>query len=160
LLSPERASLVEAIESGLFSPSNLHRDIVDSLNSVEMARRQFREVARIAGLVFQGYPGAPKSAKQFQASSGLFFDVLKRYDPDNMLLAQAEREVLEKQLESTRLATALRRIENARTVITYPDRPTPLAFPILVDRLRDSVSSESASQRIEKLAMQLEREAG
>ena len=160
LLSPERAPLIDAIEGGLFSPSNLHRDIVDSLNSVEMARRQFREVARIAGLVFQGYPGAPKSAKQFQASSGLFFDVLKRYDPDNMLLAQAEREVLEKQLESTRLATALRRIESARTVITYPERPTPLAFPILVDRLRDSVSSESASQRIEKLAMQLEREAG
>lgn len=160
LLAPEPAPLKEALAAGLLSGQNLHADIMESLNSVEMARRQFREVARIAGLVFQGYPGAGKTAKQFQASSGLFYDVFLRYDPGNMLLVQANREVLEKQLESTRMGQSLARLEASRVVITEPGRPTPLAFPILVDRLRDTLSTESVSDQIEKLAMQLEREAG
>jgi ATP-dependent Lhr-like helicase len=148
LLAGEPAPLAEALAEGLLSSENLNRDILESLNSVEMAKRQFREVARIAGLVFQGFPGAAKSARQFQASSGLYYDVLRRYDPDNMLLHQAEREVLERQLESSKV------------LVTEPERPTPLAFPILVDRLRDTLSTESVSDQIEKLAMQLEREAG
>lgn len=160
LLAPEPAPLREALEEGLLSTDNLNHDILESLNSVEMARRQFREVARIAGLVFQGYPGAGKSAKQFQATASLYYDVFRRYDPDNMLLFQAEREVLERQLESSRLGHALQRLQAARVLITEPSRPTPLAFPILVDRLRDTLSTESVSARIEKLAMQLEREAG
>ncbi len=160
LLAPEPAPLREALSEGLLDIENLNQDILESLNSVEMARRQFREVARIAGLIFQGYPGAGKSAKQFQATASLYYDVLRRYDPDNMLLFQAEREVLERQLESSRLAQALRRLQVARVVITEPSRPTPLAFPILVDRLRDTLSTESVSAQIEKLAMQLEREAG
>ncbi|MBC8065524.1 MAG: ligase-associated DNA damage response DEXH box helicase, partial [Chlorobia bacterium] len=152
LLAGEPAPLAEALADDLLSSENLNHDILESLNSVEMARRQFREVARIAGLVFQGYPGAAKSAKQFQASSGLYYDVLRRYDPENMLLHQAEKEVLEKQLESSRMAQVLRRLQKARVVITEPTRPTPLAFPILVDRLRDTLSTESVSDRIEKLA--------
>jgi len=160
LLAASRAPLEQAIENGLFSTDQLHSDILKSLNSVEMAKRQFREVARIAGLVFQGFPGASKSAKQFQASSGLFYDVLRQYDPDNLLLHQAEREVLEKQLESTRMSTVLERISRAKLVVAEPARPTPLAFPILVDRLRDTLSNESIASRIEKMALQLEREAG
>ncbi len=160
LLSPDPAPLQEALEANLFSTHNIHEDILDSLNSIEMARRQFREIARIAGLVFQGYPGAAKSAKQFQASSGLYYDVLRSYDPENMLLFQADREVLERQLESSRLAQTLKRLAGSELLITYPKRPTPLAFPILVDRLRDTISTESVSAKIEKLALQLEREAG
>lgn len=160
LLAAEPAPLDEAIESGLFSPQNLAEDIPASLNSVEMARRQFREIARIAGLVFQGFPGAHKSAKQLQASSGLFYDVFRRFDPGNMLLSQANREVLERQLEQTRLGTALERLITSRLLITEPPRPTPLAFPILVDRLRETVTSERISDRIQKLSMSLEKEAG
>ncbi len=160
LLAPEPAPLEEALESGLLSTENLNHDILASLNSVEMARRQFREVARIAGLIFQGYPGAGKSTKQFQATANLYYDVLRRYDPDNMLLFQSEREVLEKQLESSRMGQALHRIQESKVVVSEPERPTPLAFPILVDRLRDTLSTESTADRIEKLAMQLEREAG
>ena len=160
LLSPDAAPIEAALEDGLLSIRRLQDDILDSLNSVEMARRQFREIARIAGLVFQGYPGAGKSAKQFQASSSLYYDVLRNYDPENMLLHQADKEVLERQLESSRLASTLQRLGKSRLVITHPERPTPFAFPILVDRLRDTLSTESISARIEKLAMQLEREAG
>jgi ATP-dependent helicase Lhr and Lhr-like helicase len=159
LLAPELAPLEEALDAGLFSPENLIDDIPASLNSVEMARRQFREIARIAGLVFQGFPGANKSAKQLQASSGLFYDVFRRFDPGNMLLAQATREVLERQLEQSRMAIALRRLSQSKLLITEPPQPTPLAFPILVDRLRETVTSEKVSDRIQKMSVKLEREA-
>lgn len=159
LLAPERAPLEEVLPS-LFDSQNLTEDIVNSLNSVELARRQFREIARIAGLVFQGYPGMGKSTKQIQASSGLFYDVFARYDPDNMLLQQAKREVLERQLEQSRLAQALRRLKGSRLLLTDPPKPTPFCFPILIDFLRSSVSSESLHDRIEKLTLGLEAEAG
>lgn len=160
LLATEEAPLDEAIEKGLLSPEGLAHDIPESLNSVEMARRQFREVARIAGLVFEGNPGQRKSAKQLQASSGLFFDVFRQFDPENLLLNQASREVLERQLEQSRLSSALERLTRSRLVITEPPKPTPMAFPILVDRLRETLSTESMSDRIQKLALSLEKAAG
>lgn len=160
LLAPDPAPLEEAIAAGLFSTNNLLTDIPASLNAAEMAKRQFREIARIAGLVFQGYPGMHKTVKQVQATSGLFYDVFARYDPKNMLLKQAEREVLEKQLEQSRLAEALARLETSTILITNPESPTPIAFPILVDRLRETVTSENVSQRIQKLSLRLESEAG
>jgi ATP-dependent helicase Lhr and Lhr-like helicase len=160
LLSHVEAPLDVAIAAGLFSPHQLLEDIAAALNSTEMARRQFRELARVAGLVFPGLPRSGKTARQLQVSSGLFFDVLQRYDPANMLLTQAAREVLERQLESTRLARTLRRIASAEIVITTPRRPTPLAFPLLVDRTREKVSSERLSDRIRRMQLALERAAG
>ena len=159
LLSTEPIPLAAAIEAGLISAEGLGRDITASLNAVEMARRQFREIARVAGLVFQGFPGMNKSAKQVQMSSGLFFDVFVRYDPKNMLLQQAEREVLERQLERSRMAVALDRLEKSTIIITHPEKPTPMAFPILVDRLRETVTSENIATRIQKLSLSLESEA-
>lgn len=168
LLSTEPAPLEDAIERGLltmsFSPpgltTNLLDDIGASLNAAEMARRQFREIARISGLIFQGFPGSQKSVRQVQASSSLFYEVFAKYDPENLLLYQANREVLEKQLEQTRLARTLERLARARVVITEPRKPTPLAFPILVDRLRETVSSESMTERIESMSLRLEKAAG
>jgi len=148
-----------AIKHGLFSTNNLAHDIPASLNAVEMARRQFREIARVAGLVFSGYPGANKSVKQVQATSGLFFDVFSRYDPENLLFQQSFREVLERQLEESRLATALDRISSSTLLITHPPRPTPMSFPILVDRLRDVVTSESLADRIGRITAELEAAA-
>lgn len=160
LLASEPAPLDEALREGLlFSPHGLAEDIPASLNSVEMARRQFREIARIAGLVFQGFPGSAKTAKQLQASSGLFYDVFRRFDPGNMLLLQANREVLDRQLEQSRLAATLRRLDGAKVLIAEPPRPTPLAFPILVDRLRETMTSENVSDRIKKMSLKLEQEA-
>ncbi|HEY7396022.1 MAG TPA: DNA ligase-associated DEXH box helicase, partial [Gemmatimonadaceae bacterium] len=131
-----------------------------ALNATEMAKRQFRELARVAGLVFPGFPRAGKTARQLQASSGLFFDVLRRYDPGNLLLEQASREVLERQLESTRLGLTLQRLSRASVVVTEPKRPTPLAFPLLVDRMREAVSSETLGDRIRRMQLMLERAAG
>jgi ATP-dependent Lhr-like helicase len=156
LLAAEKAPLQEALDSGLLSQDNLAEDIASSLNSVELARRQFREVARIAGLVFGGYPGMAKSAKQIQASSGLFYDVFARYDPNNLLLRQAKREVLERQLEQSRMAMALGRLSKSRILIAEPPRPTPMCFPILVDRLRETLSSEDIGARIQRMVLQVE----
>jgi ATP-dependent Lhr-like helicase len=159
LLSPERAQLEEALEAGLVSPDNLLHDIPASLNAAELARRQFREIARVAGLIFQGYPGSNKSVKQVQASSGLLYDVFARYDPENLLLFQAHREVLERQLERSRLGRTLERIAGGRVTISEVERPTPLAFALLVDRAREQVSSEKFLDRVRRLAAPLERAA-
>ena len=159
LLSPDRAPLDEAIEAGLFSPDNLLYDIPASLNAAELARRQFREIARVAGLLFQGYPGVNKSVKQLQASSELLFDVFARYDPENLLLFQAHREVLERQLEHSRLGTALQRITGGRITVVEVERPTPLAFPLLVDRAREQLTSEKLADRIRRMVTPLEKAA-
>ena len=160
LVSPVEAPLDAALAAGLFSPEHLLDDINAALNATEMAKRQFRELARVAGLVFPGFPRAGKTAKQLQVSSGLFFDVLQRYDPANLLLAQASREVLERQLESTRLGVALHRLSRANVVIMQPKKPTPLAFPLLVDSTRERVSSESFGDRVRRMQLALERAAG
>jgi len=159
LLSANPAPVEEAIEAGLFSLEHLLYDIPASLNAAELARRQFREIARVAGLIFQGYPGVHKSVKQVQASSELLFDVFARYDPDNLLLFQAHREVLERQLEQSRLGRALERIAAGRVTLMDVERPTPLAFPLLVDRAREQVSSEKFADRIRRLAAPLEKAA-
>ncbi|CAN5598483.1 ligase-associated DNA damage response DEXH box helicase [soil metagenome] len=160
LLSPDVAPLEEALSGELLSPQALLADVPASLNAAEMARRQFREIARVAGLVFPGYPHAGKTARQLQASSGLFFDVFQRYDPQNLLLSQAHREVLERQLESSRLGRTLERLSASRVVVTEPRRTPPFAFPLLVDRTRQSVSSESLADRVRRMQLALERAAG
>ena len=134
-------------------------DVPASLNATEMAKRQFREIARVAGLVFPGLPRSGKTARQLQASSSLFFDVFRRYDPQNLLLSQAHREVLERQLESSRLGRTLERLSHAEIVITQPKRVTPLAFALLVDRTRERVSSESVADRIRRMQVALEKAA-
>ena len=144
----------------MFSVEHLVDDLAAALNATEMARRQFREIARVSGLIFPGLPRSGKTARQLQASSSLFFDVFQKYDPGNRLVAQAYREVMERQLESARLAHTLERLSRARVVITEPPRTTPFGFPLLVDRTRDRVSSESLADRVRRMQLALERAAG
>lgn len=164
LLSPDEPPLDVVLdatqETFLFSSAKLAEHITASLNAAEMAKRQFREIARVAGLVFPGFPRSGKTARQLQASSGLFFDVFMKYEPDNLLIAQAHREVLERQLERSRLGTTLQRLARATVVLTEPRRFSPLSFPLLVDRTRSKVSSEKLSDRIKRMQLMLERAAG
>lgn len=155
IFSPDPIPFDEAVDRGLFSTQNLAEDILESINAAEMAKRKFREIARVAGLVFQGYPDAPKTAKQVQISSGLLFDVFQEFDKENLLLMQAQREVLEHQLEFQRTQNALNRLGSCRWLITHPPKPTPFAFPILVDRLRSQVTSETLESRIENMSLAL-----
>lgn len=160
LLAPEPPPLDPADAKELFSTNHLLEDILHSLNAAEMAKRQFREIARVAGLVIQRFPGGQKTTKQLQASSSLVYEVLQDYDSGNLLLAQAEAEVLQRQLEASRLQKALERIGQSRVTVTKPPRPTPFAFPLLVDRLRQTVSSETLEERIRKLQLRYEQWAG
>jgi len=157
LLSPTAAPLEDALGQGVFSTERLADDVLASMNSSEMARRQFREIARVAGLVFQGYPGKGKTARQLQASSGLLFDVFARHDPENLLYRQAAHELLERELDLARLTDTLRRIEAGRVLVRPVEKPTPLAFPLLVDRLRARLSSEKLSERVKRMQVQFEK---
>ena len=140
----------------LFSEEHLLADVMASLNAGELALRRFREIARISGLVFGGYPGAQKSTRQVQASSGLFYEVFKNYDPDNLLLTQAEEEVLRQELDITRLELTLSDIRSRRLDLQLIKRATPFAFPLLVERLRESLSSEKLADRVARMVKDLE----
>ena len=144
----------------LLTPKNVVDELLNCMNLSEMAKRQFREVARVAGLIFQGYPGAQKSARQVQASGGLFFDVFTKYDPDNLLLTQAKREVLERQLEVQRISQNLEAIKKQEFILSKTHRLTPFAFPLWAESLRTQVSSESWGDRVRKMAKDLEKDNG
>ncbi len=157
LLSRDEVAFSEQSFQPLLHADNLIDDVLQAINATEMSRRQFRDIARVAGLVFQGYPGASKTARQVQASSGLIYDVLLNYDPDNQLLAQAQREVLEAQFEIGRMQETLQRMAQQTLCLHDTPRLTPLAFPLWADRLRARLSSETWQQRVEKMQQSLEK---
>lgn len=159
LLPAQPLDFDEAGWRALLSPEGLLDDLLGCLNATELARRQFREIARVAGLVFPGYPGAGKSTRQVQASSGLFFDVFRQYEPGHLLLEQARREVLEQQLEVTRLRHLLEQAGRQRLLLQRPARLTPLGFPLWAEMIRGQVSSEPWLDRVRRMAAQLEQEA-
>jgi ATP-dependent Lhr-like helicase len=160
LLSEREIPLEPFEDLSIFSTERLLEDIFKSINASEMGRRQFREIARVAGLVFQGYPGRPKSSGQIQASSSLLYNVFQRYEPDNLLLQQSKREVLDRQLEFDRLFQGLNRMAGSNLKLIECDQVTPLAFPIMVNRLRTRLSSEKLAERIKRLHLKLEKKAG
>ena len=153
LLADEDIPIEQALEdAAFFSIDNLLDDILHSLNANEMARRRFRDIAHIGGLVFTGYPGQPVKNRHLQASSSLLFDVFSEYDPKNLLLRQAYNEALAFQLEEFRLREALQRISGQSIVLKEINRPTPFAFPIMVDSLgRERLTTETMEERIARL---------
>ena len=160
LLSPEPVELSLGVLGRLLAAPDVDADILAGLNAAEMGRRQFRELARVAGLVFQGYPGQSPSNRQLQASSGLLYDVFAQYDPDNLLLAQSVREVLERHLDSSRLAKALARLRGSRAVLVQPARPTPFSFPLMVEMFREKLTTEALDARVARMVEALELAAG
>ncbi len=135
----------------LFNTDNLLDDINKSVNATEMAKRRFREIASISGLVFQGFPGKHIKTSQLQASSSLLFQVMFEYEKDNLLIRQAFQEVLDYQLDEERLRIALNRMGEQKVVIKKIDKPSPLSFPLLVDRLREQLTSEKLESRVQKM---------
>jgi len=153
LLSDETIPIEDAIEQGLYSPINLFEDLTRSLNDSQMAKRRFRDIATISGLVFQGFPGKNLGAKHLQANSQLLFDVFREYEPSNLLVQQAFEEVVSHQLEKDRMTLLLQRLSGQKVLIRNLQKISPFAFPIIVDRLRGMLSSESLEARIEKMKM-------
>jgi ATP-dependent Lhr-like helicase len=158
LLSDEEILLEEALKKDLFSTENLLDDIQQSLNATEMARRRFRDIAHIAGLVFTGFPGKGMKSRHLQASTSLLFDVFSEYESDNVLVRQAYQEALQFQLEEFRLREALQRLQKLKIVITQSDKPTPFAFPILVDGLsREKLITETLEERVAKMTLKYQK---
>ncbi|MEM7053230.1 MAG: ligase-associated DNA damage response DEXH box helicase [Pseudomonadota bacterium] len=160
LLSAKAIELEAADWRDVLTIDHLTDDIEHSLDAANMAKYRFRDIARVAGMVQQGFPGRGKPVRHLQASSGLIFDVLKQHDPDHLLLEQARREVLESQLELGRIRAALERAAEQRLMIRRPERLTPLAFPLWADRLRSQLSSEDWQTRVDRMLGQLETAAG
>lgn len=152
ILTPTQLPFDAVAYQAIFDPENLSRDIQTSLNTHEMARRRFRDIASISGLLFKGYPGKPQKEKNLQASTRLFFDVFQQYDSNNLLLRQAYQEALEFQVEETRLRSLLRSLKSKNFVIAELEAPSPLSLPLLADRFQSmQLSNESMEERLEKL---------
>ena len=158
LLTSEPFPFQEALRPGLFTRERLVEDILESVNLGELAKRQFRDVARVAGLVMPGLPGARKSTRQIQSSTGLLYDVFARYEPDHLLLLQARREVLEQHFEQVRLVSTLERLEHTPLEFIHVPRPTPLGFPLVIERIGATLSNESLADRVERMKAKWIRE--
>lgn len=159
LLSAIPIDVSAAVRMDLLAEDNLLEDVLQSLNSGELAQRRFREIARVSGLVFSGYPGAPRSTRQLQASSSLFYEVFRKYDAGNALLAQAEREVLSQELDLQRLRATLRAMRAKSLRLVELQRPSPFSFPLLVERLREKLSTEKLGDRVARLLKEMEQAA-
>lgn len=161
LLSDQEISAEALTEArpDLLDTDTLLPHVLASINATLLSQRRFREIARIAGLVFTGYPGEARSARQLQASSSLFFDVFRQHDPANLLLTQAEREVLRQEFELDRLADTLTTLQSHPWQVNTLARFSPLAFPLMVERLRESLSTEKLQDRLQRLLRELHKAA-
>jgi ATP-dependent helicase Lhr and Lhr-like helicase len=155
LLSDQPIPVDDSNVYELFSDENLLEDIQRSVNSTEMAKRKFRDIAVIGGLIFQGYPGEQKKARHLQSSASLLFKVFSEYEPGNLLLRQAYQEVFDQQMEEVRLRLMLQRIQESKIVITWPEKLTPFCFPVKVDSMREDLSSEKLEDRVKRMQQQL-----
>ncbi len=157
LLSDQDIPIEDAVDSDLFSVAHLHEDIQKSVNTTEMAKRRFRDIASIAGLVFTGFPGKQVKTKHLQASSKLFFSVFEDYEKDNLLLKEAYDELYDFQLEVVRMQQAFERIEKQEIIVKHLERFSPFSFPIFTERWREKFSNEDIETRILKMKAQLEK---
>lgn len=148
LLSNHPIVLDDKLDKNWMTTSNLRNDIFSSANISELAKRKFRDIASISGLIFKGYLGKIKRDKYLQSSSQMLFQVFRDYDPNNLLFQQAFEEVLQDQLQEDRLRNCLDRIQSAEWVHRHPPKITPLAFPVMVERLRERLSNEQLEKRI------------
>jgi len=152
LLSDQPIDWAQIVDANLLDPSHLMDDLSAGFNASELVRRKFRDVATIAGLVFQGFPGAVVKERHLLTSTNLLLQVFQDHDPDNLLLRQAQDEMLADQLEFGRLLLWLQSMPDREVVHCTLDKPSPLAFPLFVDRLRERLSSETLESRLKRMA--------
>ncbi|MDA9015921.1 ligase-associated DNA damage response DEXH box helicase [Flavobacteriaceae bacterium] len=159
LLSDQAFSPDDFLDNMLFTPDRLFEDLAKSINISEMARRRFRDIAVISGLVFQGYPNKPIKSKHLQSGSQLFFEVFKEYEPDNLLYQQAVEETFDHGMERGRMQLVFEELEQKTIIWKNCSQPTPFSFPLITDRIRSKLSSETVEDRIKKMYLQLEKAA-
>lgn len=151
LLTDQPMPIKQAMANGLFSSDNLREDLEASINKAEMARRRFRDIAAISGLIFKGYPGRMKRGKHLQSSSSMLFEIFREYEADNLLYLQAYEEAALIQYEEHRMRAVLDSIQQRKIVLKKPEKVSPFGFPIMVDRLRERLTTESLQDRVKRM---------
>ena len=144
-------SIIKKEPNYFFETKNLEPDLENAINFSELTKRRFKNIAQISGLVNQNNPSKSKTSYQLQISSSLFYDVFTKHEKDHLLIKQAYKEVKEYQLENRRIKKSLKRLSNFQILLNETSTPTPFAFPLLVERLKNTLSNESIEKRVEKL---------
>ena len=156
ILSDQEFDMQNVLDNNLITSDMILEDLEASVNATELAKRKFRDIAVIAGLVFTGYPNKAIKVKHLQSSSQLLFEVFRDNEPDNLLFRQAYTETYEQEIEEYRLREAFERIEKQTIVWKACEKPTPFSFPIITDRLREKLSSEKLADRIKRMQLKWE----
>ncbi len=133
--------------AALFSADILEDEFVDWVQGSHLLKRAFREVAVIGGLVERQHPGKRKTGKQVTFSTDLIYDVLRRYEPDHLLLQAAWADARARMTDVGRLGDLLDRAAGTMLHVDLP-RVSPLAVPVLVMIGRESVPQGLADDAI------------
>ena len=139
--------------ASLFAQDMMGEDLEDWMAESSMLRRTFRHVAVIAGLIERNHPGAEKNRRQVTVNSDLIYDVLRRHQPDHILLRATRADAAGHLTDLSRVSLMLERANRGITVRRL-DRVSPLAVPVLLDIGRESVRTAADED-----AMLLETEA-
>ncbi len=148
----------EADLSALFARDLLGDDLEEWLQESALMKRTFRNCAIIAGLIERRFPGKEKTGRQVTVSTDLVYDVLRRHQPDHILLEAAWADAASGLLDIARLSDMLRRIEG-RIVHRRLDRVSPLAVPVLLDIGKEPIYGEARDEALRMAADELAEEA-
>lgn len=124
-----------------------------------MLRRTFRKVAIVAGLIDRRLPGQEKTGRQVTFSADLIYDVLRKHEPDHVLLRATRADAASGMTDIGRLGQMLARVKG-RITVRELDRVSPLAVPVLLEIGREQVYGTAMDALLDEAAEALLREAG
>jgi ATP-dependent Lhr-like helicase len=145
--------------SELFAQDMLGDDLEEWLQESALMKRTFRQCAVISGLIERRFPGKEKSGRQVTMSTDLIYDVLRRHQPDHILLRAAREDAASGLLDLARLADMLARVQG-HIVHRDLDRISPLAVPVMLEIGREPVYGEAQDEILVEAAAMLAEEAG
>ncbi|MGM4920501.1 ligase-associated DNA damage response DEXH box helicase [Tardiphaga sp. 813_E8_N1_3] len=142
----------------LFDPDMLGDDLEAWLAESALMKRTFRTCAVISGLIHTRFTGEEKSRRQVLFSTDLIYDVLRKHQPDHVLLRAARADAATGLLDIRRLSDMLTRIQG-RIVHRELDRVSPLAVPVMLEIGREAVYGEASDELLAEAAEELVKEA-
>jgi ATP-dependent helicase Lhr and Lhr-like helicase len=142
----------------LFDPDMLGDDLEAWLAESALMKRTFRSCAVISGLIARRFTDAEKSRRQVLFSTDLVYDVLRKHQPDHVLLRAARADAATGLLDLKRLGDMLLRIQG-RITHKQLDRVSPLAVPVMLEIGREAVYGEASDELLAEAADELVKEA-
>ncbi len=139
------------------SSKNLAKDLESAINFSELTKNNFKNIAQISGLINNNNPSKLKTSNQLIISSNLLFEVFNKYENNHLLLKQSYEEVKKNQLEIDRINSCLQRMSKLDLILNETNSPSPFAFPLLVERLNNTLSNETIEERVNKLIKSYEK---